>query len=74
MRQLNGRHRALAQDESCHAGVRFNMRVGPDAKVARSDAAAGLDRGGLGHDQSGAAGSTRAQVNQVPVIGHAIGG
>src|SRR4249919_3820279 len=39
MRQLNARHRSLLGDKRKHAPQRLNMRVCPEPKVPRTDAA-----------------------------------
>ena len=38
------------------------------------DAPGGLDRGGFGEDQPGAADRELGQVREMPVAGHAVGG
>ena len=55
-----------AQASACRS---FQMPVSPGV-----DAALGRHRGGLGNDRRGAADRAAAQVHQVPVVRHAVGG
>ena len=56
------------------AGERGDVLVGPDAEVAGGDAAFGADGGGFGDDGAGAADGAAAEVDEVPVVGEAVGG
>jgi hypothetical protein len=67
MRELDGRHRALAFHESSDPLQRRNVRVVPDAGVAVGDAAALLHRGRLHEHDAGAALRELAEVHEVPV-------
>ena len=50
------------------------MLVFPDAEVAWSDAAFGVDGIGFGEDEGGAADGAAAEVDEVPVVSEAVGG
>ena len=49
------------------------LLVVPDAGVLRGDPTLGDDRRGLGEDEPEAARGPRAQVREVPVVGHSVG-
>ena len=72
VRQLSSGHAALLANESDDARQIFDMRVFPDAEVARTDASLGEHSDGFGEDGSCAAYSSRAEVNQMPVVGESI--
>jgi hypothetical protein len=55
MRQLNRRHRAIVAQEGGDPFQRRDLAVLPQPDVAMGDAAFRRDRGGLGHDDAGAA-------------------
>jgi hypothetical protein len=69
MRELHAGGGALRAHEARHPRQRRHVVVLPDPEIVRADAAARLDRGGLGHDQGGAADGAAAEVHEVPVAG-----
>ena len=69
MGQLHAGHRTLRLDEAGDAAQRLDMLVGPDAQVFRRDPPVRADCCRLDDHQPGAA-DARAQVHQMPVIGH----
>ena len=73
MGDLNSRNCAVFLDHASHARQRFDMRIRPDAKIMRRDAAARFDRGCFGDDQSRAACRAGSQMDHLPVVRKAIG-
>ena len=64
---------ALAVHELDDPAPRLGLLVVPDPRVLRRDPALRHDGGGLGQHQPEPAGRPRAEVHQVPVVGHAVG-
>ena len=67
MGQLDGGNAAVGFDKAGDAGERGDVAVGPDAEVARGDAAFGADGGGFGHDHARSTYRAAAEVDQVPL-------
>ena len=61
-------------EEGGDAGEEGDVVVGVDAEVAGGDAAFGADGGGFGDDGAGSADGAGAEVDEVPVVGVAVGG
>jgi hypothetical protein len=70
--ELNSGANALRVDKLGDAGEGGNVVVGIDAEVGRRDASFGEDRGCLEHNEGGSALGTRAEMNEVPVVGEAV--
>ena len=72
MGQLNAGSRTLRVDELGYALEGGDMVFLPDAEIGGGDAAFRCDCGGLKGYEAGATLSTRAEVDEMPVVGKAI--
>ena len=68
VRQLHSGDAALVVNETNDTPQRLDMSIAPDAKVLRTDAALGQDRGRFGHHQSRAADRATAEMDEMPVV------
>ncbi|MNP10101.1 hypothetical protein D3C76_1022380 [compost metagenome] len=73
MGQLNTGNGALGVDEAGDALQGFDLFIIPQTEILGRDTPVGGDRRGFGKHQPGPADSTAAEVDQMPVIGQAIG-
>ena len=55
-----------------NARERFDLLVFPQTEALWGDAAARFHAGGFDDDQPGAADRSRAEVYEVPVVGHSV--
>jgi hypothetical protein len=72
VRQLDAGHRALRGDKARDPRQRLDLRVVPQPGVPRADPAIGRHGRRLANDQRRAAGRAAAQMNEMPIIGHAV--
>ena len=72
MSELNRRHRSIGAQKRSDALERRNLSVMPQTEVAMGDAPFGDHSRRLGHHDAGAALCELAEMNQMPVIGHAV--
>jgi hypothetical protein len=72
MRQLNPGHRSLLGNKGKRAPQWLNVRVRPEPKVLRADAAVRRNRSGFGDHGGGASHRPAAQVDEMPVSGEPV--
>ena len=72
MGKLNSGNRTLAFDETCNSLQRPDLRVAPEAEIARRYTAFGQDRRCFNHDVARTADRSASQMDQVPVIGETV--
>ena len=68
MSQLHSSHAPLFMNETDDSAQHFDVLVGPDTEVLRTDASLGENGRCLGQDQSGAPYRTAAEMNEMPVV------
>jgi len=66
VRELQAGDRPLSPQEVDDRAPGVDLRVLPEAAVARADPSARLDRGRLGQDQPGSAARARAEMHEMP--------
>jgi hypothetical protein len=71
--ELDGGNAAVSFEEVGDAEEEGDVVVGIDAEVAGGDAAFGTDGGGFGDDGACAADGTGAEMDEMPVVGVAVG-
>src|SRR5271167_1311178 len=74
MRQLNSGDGAVALDEVNNRTPGLDVRVEVDAGVTRGNAADGLNAGGFGHDERGAADGAATEMHEMPLTDVSIVG
>src|SRR4029077_7126045 len=72
MSQLHSSHAPLFVNETDDSAQHFDVLVGPDTEVLRTDAPLRENRRCLGQDQSGTTYGTAAEMNEMPVVSISI--